>query len=141
MIFGSGIDTVNYKYAYSVRAMDKLNLPKIVGQEYAIVGFIYRLYEDGYRCFLVTADEHLIRLPKWFSPALDELSYKDLKRLKSGEIKITNIRPISTNGEKFTTLFDLVDRKTEKIFISSDEIVKFDDDNFENIIEGEERNG
>lgn len=132
MIFGEKIDLVNPKFSTTVKQMKKINLSEQIGKEFIVAGFIYKKYDDGYRCFLVTFDNVIIRMPKWFSSTLNNLSERELEYLKSGDVKITNIRQILTNHALgfYTTGFDLVDKNTGKIFISTDKSMQFGSSNF-----------
>lgn len=132
MIFGEKMDLVNPKFSTSVKQMQKINLSQQLGKEFIIAGFIYKQYNDGYRCFLVTFDNVILRMPKWFSATLNNLSDRELEYLKSGDVKITNIRQIPTNHALgfYTTGFDLVDKNTGKIFISTDKSMQFGSSNF-----------
>ena len=132
MIFNTKVNTVNKMFSDRVKKMHKINLSQQLNKEFVIAGFVYKLYDDGYRCFLVTFDSILLRMPKWFSSTLNNLSEKELEYLKSGDVKITNIRRITTNHDLgfFTTGFDLVDKNTKKIFISTDKSMQFGSGNF-----------
>ena len=127
-----GLDLVHPALTNHVDKMGKINLSQQLGKEFIICGFVYKHYDDGYRCFLVTFDSVLLRMPKWFSSTLNNLSEKELEYLKSGDVKITNIRRIITNHDLgfYTTGFDLVDKNTKKIFISTDKSMQFGSGNF-----------
>lgn len=132
MIFNTKVNTVNDLFSDKVKKMGKINLSQQLGKEFIIAGFVYKEYDDGYRCFLVTYDNVIIRMPKWFSSTLNNLSDRELEYLKSGDVKITNIRQILTNHALgfYTTGFDLVDKNTGKIFISTDKSMQFGSSNF-----------